>query len=445
MVALSGNSGAVWSPTGKDVLLLYTFWPGQRYPCLAAVAAIASHRIACVAFSSGDYVSGAAGYLHHVFLQNGAFGQTDNDVVLTTRHAHETTYSDNYYHYQHGAWKLLRVIPSTSLHPEGQLSVEVREDMNTPPALWVTDRVTKAGKKLWDPNVRLVGMNLGKVSLLRWKDASGYTWSGGLLLPPNYVLGKRYPLVVQTHGFEPQVFLSDGPFPTAFAARPLANAGIIVLQMNQEDDHQRTTQELPDNIRGFESAIALLDAKGLIDPKRVGAIGFSRTGYYVEGAMIADPQLFAAASITDSTDGSYVQELLRGKEAPEGTYLNGAPPFGNGLEAWMKNAPGFHLDRVETPLLVGALGGDDGVLDIMLEWELYASLRMQNKPVDLMYIPDGHHVLQKPLERLASQQTNVDWFRFWLQGYEDPDPVKRVQYKRWEGLRKLQEAEERHG
>ena len=118
--------------------------------------------------------------------------------------------------------------------------------------------------------------------------------------------------------------------------------------------------------------------------------------------------------------------------------MYGAPPFGKGLEAWMKEAPGFHLNRVETPLLVGALGGDDGVSDIMFEWELYASLRMQNKPVDLMYIPDGHHSLQKPLERLASQQTNVDWFRFWLQGYEIPDPAKAAQYRRWEGLRKLQ-------
>ena len=254
------------------------------------------------------------GYSHHIFLQSGAFGQTDNDVVLTTKRAHETTYTDDYYHYQHGAWALLRVALSTSLHPEGQVSVDVREDMNTPPALWATDRVTKVSKKLWDPNIRLVGMNLGKVSLLQWKDASGYTWSGGLLLPPNYVSGKRYPLVIQTHGFDPQVFLSDGPSATAFAARPLASAGIIVLQMNVNGDHIRTSQELPENIRGFESAIALLDGMGLINPKRVGAIGWSRTGYYVEGAMITDPAAFCC-----SFDyGQYGRELLTRTSSREG-------------------------------------------------------------------------------------------------------------------------------
>jgi hypothetical protein len=40
--------------------------------------------------------------------------------------------------------------------------------------------------------------------------------------------------------------------------------------------------------------------------------------------------------------------------------------------------------------------------------------------------------------RMASQGGSVDWFRFWLQGYEDPDPAKAGQYKRWRELRKLQ-------
>jgi hypothetical protein len=37
--------------------------------------------------------------------------------------------------------------------------------------------------------------------------------------------------------------------------------------------------------------------------------------------------------------------------------------------------------------------------------------------------------------RLVAQTGNVDWFRFWLQGYEDPDPTKQSQYARWRGLR----------
>jgi len=40
--------------------------------------------------------------------------------------------------------------------------------------------------------------------------------------------------------------------------------------------------------------------------------------------------------------------------------------------------------------------------------------------------------------RIASQGGSVDWFRFWLQGYEDPDPSKADQFKRWRGLKKVQ-------
>ena len=43
-----------------------------------------------------------------------------------------------------------------------------------------------------------------------------------------------------------------------------------------------------------------------------------------------------------------------------------------------------------------------------------------------------------PPRRIASQGGSVDWMRFWLQGYEDPDPAEVEQYVRWRELRKLQ-------
>jgi hypothetical protein len=114
-------------------------------------------------------------------------------------------------------------------------------------------------------------------------------------------------------------------------------------------------------------------------------------------------------------------------------------PFGSGLSTWIEESPGFNLDRVQAPLLIGATEGLGSPLG---EWGVYASLRMQNKPVALIYM-EGQHVLKRPLERWASQQTNVDWFNFWLNGVEDPDQSKAPQYQRWERLRKLQKARPR--
>ena len=45
-----------------------------------------------------------------------------------------------------------------------------------------------------------------------------------------------------------------------------------------------------------------------------------------------------------------------------------------------------------------------------------------------------------PADLMESQQGDVDWFRFWLQAYEDPDPAKSGQYRRWEHLRELRDA-----
>jgi len=50
----------------------------------------------------------------------------------------------------------------------------------------------------------------------------------------------------------------------------------------------------------------------------------------------------------------------------------------------------------------------------------------------------NQHILTNPRERMASQGGTVDWLRFWLQGFEDPDPTKAAQYARWREMRKLQ-------
>ena len=61
----------------------------------------------------------------------------------------------------------------------------------------------------------------------------------------------------------------------------------------------------------------------------------------------------------------------------------------------------------------------------------------------MVVVNTDEHVLTNPVERMASQGLSVDWFRFWLQGYEDPDPAKAEQYKRWGELKKMQAENEK--
>jgi len=118
--------------------------------------------------------------------------------------------------------------------------------------------------------------------------------------------------------------------------------------------------------------------------------------------------------------------------------INGAPPFGNGLHTWLKRSPPFLMNKIETPIRIQTLNP----YSLLSDWHWYLGLSRLGKPVEMIYIPDGTHILEKPWERMTSQQGNVDWFCFWLKGEEDPDPAKAEQYKRWRELRKLQQASE---
>jgi dipeptidyl aminopeptidase/acylaminoacyl peptidase len=451
---------AVWSPNERRVLLTNTFLPlekelgpdPRRHACVVADVELPSFKIDCVAFSanSDTGINDASG---PPSLSQVSFGKDKDEVVLEYR-GHNGTLTERYglrsdhWSLSSSSVDLGSAQPSTYFTGESGngLRIGIRQTLNSPPTLWATDPAFGRSKELWDPNTQLAHLRLGDASLYRWRDETGYEWTADLIKPVDYSPGKRYPLVIQTHGFSEDIFkiATDGAYPTAMAARALASAGIMVLQIPDHIGKDLVTaQEARRHAQGFVSAIAQLNADGLVDPKKVGIVGFSRTCWYVETALIEHPESFAAATLADGVDESYMQyHFFVGpwSWSGEGEFekINGARPFGEeGLRKWMDKAPGFHLDRVRTPLRIEAIGPNS----VLREWEIYSSLRELNKPVDMIYFPAGQHVLQKPLERLASGQGNVEWFRFWLQGYEDSAATKRSQYQRWEAFRKLRQVD----
>ena len=124
------------------------------------------------------------------------------------------------------------------------IQVTLEQDLNSPPKVFVTDSNTHQKVLLLDLNPQFGGLEFGRSTNLEW-DVDGATIVGGLYLPPDYQPGKRYPLVIQTHGFEPKEFSMDGrsDWSSAFAARSLAARGIMVLQTQQfknyQQDHDR--------------------------------------------------------------------------------------------------------------------------------------------------------------------------------------------------------------
>ncbi len=341
-----------------------------------------------------------------------------------------------YYRKTSAGWESVTNLPQAASRTEPQVFVE--EDLNVPPRIIAEEPRTKQRVVLFDLNPQFSDLALGKVEDIRWVDPSGHEIRAGLYLPPDYAPGRRYPLVIQTHGYHAHEFWIDGPYTTAFAAQPLAGKGIVVLQLPQLA--VGTGEEGERNTHAMESAIDYLDQKGIIDRTRVGLIGFSRTCYHVKYALTHSKVHFAAASVTEGVDAGYLQYMMYANASPpyaaDAETLNGgAAPFGQGLSVWLEHSPGFLLNRVETPLEIQA----NALGSLLGEWEWFSGLSRLGKPVDFVYLPQGTHILEKPWERIVSQQTNVDWFVFWLKGEEDPDPTKFEQYARWRELRKKHE------
>jgi dipeptidyl aminopeptidase/acylaminoacyl peptidase len=322
-------------------------------------------------------------------------------------------------------------------HPE----VTLEQDFNSPPGIFASDAAHPEKRLVLDLNPQFKDFEFAKVERLTWKAKDGHEVEGGLYYPPRYKPGTRYPLVLQTHGFSKDEFWINGPCNSAYAAQPLAAQDILVLQVGRATEKgtdgrfQGTPQEAPRQMGVYEGAIDYLDALGIIDRTRVGIIGFSRTVYRVEYTLTHSAYHFAAATAADGFDGGYLQYLVNPYAKRDWMTVNGGDPFGETFKLWQESSPSFTVDRLHTPVRLEGYGGIDAVIG---NWEWYAKLVLLDRPVDLIYLPGGTHLLVKPWERLVSQQGNVDWFRYWLKGEMDRDPQKREQYERWEQMRRQQ-------
>lgn len=439
--SVGGNPS--WSNDGQGILLPGTFVRSKSgvpsRPCVAVVDLL-SDVPTCVEGLKGETDTSIEQGYHFVMDCRFVKGDKHRVLVIFDNSVDHSLEQMEYQLTADGRWQV--VGPERPVPPDGRVgfTVEVRESYDRPPVLVAAsnDRIARI---IWDPNPQLKNIELGQATIYTWSDKEGRTWKAGLYKPSNYNTEHRYPLVIQTHGFFPSQFRPSGIFTTSFAARELAEAGIIVLQVPEAQCPQTTPGAASCAVSRYESAANQLVRDGLVDPQRIGIIGFSATCFYVMETLTTGTLRLKAASITDGKLVSYMQymtlvDLFGNDPLHEFNSIIGAKPFGRDLQQWVERSPGFNLDKITAPLLVVA----EGPVNVLNMWEPYAGLRLLHKPVELIMLNADltQHILTNPSERIVSQGGSVDWFRFWLQDYEDPDPTKVAQYDRWRALRSLQ-------
>ncbi|MCE4554641.1 prolyl oligopeptidase family serine peptidase [Roseateles cellulosilyticus] len=336
---------------------------------------------------------------------------------------------------------------------EAAWSLQLQQTLNTPPDLFAKGTEGQA-VRLTTLNPQFHAATWGNMKPYAWRDSKERGWIGGLMGPEGFERQGRLPLVIQTYYYEPDNFYLDGPnvgvSPSAYAGRAFVRHGILVLGM---DFRPQTGAEPPTDkvmrLRQFQdgvrAAVNALVKEGRVDPDRVGIIGWSTTGEQVLNLVtFTDIPIRAATSADGDISSLFAYSIAYGAEQwqhMEAT--NQGVPFGPARAEWIRNDPAMNTECVRAALRLEAYG-----VPVYGNYDIYTLLRRQYKPVEMVFIPGGFHMLSTPSDRMISLQGNLDWFRYWLKGEKRTSPSLpgetassiQGQYDAWDQMAKMKAA-----
>lgn len=307
-------------------------------------------------------------------------------------------------------------------------AVCVAASPNSPPRLETVDLRSGARRALFDPNAELRSRRWPQAERLEWRSADGREFTGTLFAPRS----RTGPLPLFINYYRCEGFLRGGvgdewPF-VSLAQSGIASVCVNATRMTGPQDGVGQYRAA---LEGIRALIDVLAGRGVIDRARVGMGGLSfgsevtmwavMHSDLVAAASVASPQFEPANYWFNGVRGRDHHQLLRqvwGLGAPEET-----------PDQWRLLSPALNVERIRAPLLL-QLPEQESRYAI----ELYARLSNSTSPTELHAFPDEAHIKMQPRHRLAVYRRNLDWFRFWLQGYQEDDLRRAEQYRRWRAL-----------
>jgi dipeptidyl aminopeptidase/acylaminoacyl peptidase len=305
----------------------------------------------------------------------------------------------------------------------------VAADPASPPKLERIDLGSGAASVLFDPDPEWRTAYSPAVEQLSWTIRGGAHVTGTLLTPSDR--RRRAPLFLNYYscaGFLRGGEGDEWPIPA------LLDAGFAVACVNAAPSTgpQDAVAAYRAGLEAVRSLIALLDRRGLIDPHKVAMGGFS-FGSEVASWVAVHSNLLGALSLASAQaePAGYWFNAIGGGDRPalmRKVWHLGPPE--ETRARWQLVSPALNAHRIQIPVLLQLPEQEARRIP-----ELAARLTTSSIPAQLYAFPDEDHLLVQPRHMLAAYQRNLDWFRYWLQGYRDPDPARAGQYQRWDALR----------
>jgi dipeptidyl aminopeptidase/acylaminoacyl peptidase len=276
----------------------------------------------------------------------------------------------------------------------------------------------------------------GSRDVIQWKSKDGALIEGILWRPEGFSPDKKYPLLVIIHGgpsaTSRPLLVSGGVYPYL----QWLNKGALILQPNYRGSAGYGEKFRSLNVRNLgvgdmwdvESGVDFLIKKGMVDPDRVGAMGWSQGGY-ISAFLSTNSKKFKAISVGAGISNWVTYYVNTDIHPFTRLYLRGTP--WDDMEIYQKTSPMTNIKNASTPTLIQH-GEFDRRVPIPNAYELYQGLQDVGVDVKLIVYKDFGHGISRPKEQLAAQWHNWQWFAKYIWNEDVKIPIEMEKDKKKE-------------
>jgi dipeptidyl aminopeptidase/acylaminoacyl peptidase len=304
-----------------------------------------------------------------------------------------------------------------------------RQTVKDFPDYWVTTATFASPRRLTNANPQQAEYAWSSgARLVDYVTDKGDSLQGALYLPANYEPGKKYPTVVYIYEKRSQ-FLHTYSVPNetqAFNPSVYTSRGYAVFQ---PDIVYKVNDPGMSAVWAVVPAVKAAIATGIVDSANIALHGHSWGGYQT-AFLVTQTNIFksaiAGAALTDMVSMySSVYWNTGGGNAPifESSQGRFKGNFLENYDAYIRNSPVFHADKIKTPLLL-LHNEHDGAVDFNQGITFFNTLRELGKDVVLLQYVGENHGLAQPRNMKDYTVRMREFFDYYLKGEPAPDWLK---------------------